>query len=86
MPRQGIERNNANLGFVDRYKYHVLIGSYIALTSVFFWRVHRQPYSRSIKAEQYETIFKGTTLAAVVAGVAVSSSGREKYRRPREGA
>ncbi|CAJ2508156.1 Uu.00g093420.m01.CDS01 [Anthostomella pinea] len=68
---------------LNRYKYHLLIGSYLALTSLFFYRVHRRPFSTAIKSEQYETIFKGTTLAAVVGGVAMSSSGRAKYRQYR---
>ncbi|XXG99964.1 Chitinase 2 [Hypoxylon texense] len=69
----------------SRYKYHVLVATYLAVTSFFFYRVYRQPFSRAIKSEQYETIFKGTSLAAVVGGVAMSSAGRAKYRRHREG-
>ncbi|KAI1375105.1 hypothetical protein F4677DRAFT_423185 [Hypoxylon crocopeplum] len=68
-----------------RHKYHVLIGTYLAITSFLFYRIYRQPFSPAIKSEQYETIFKGTTLAAVVGGVAMSSRGRAKYRQHREG-
>lgn len=67
-----------------QYKYHVLIGAYLAATSFFFYRVYRQPFSAMIKSEQYETIFKGTTLVTVVGGVAMSSAGRVRYRRHRE--
>lgn len=79
---------NADLGasFLGRYKYHFLVCGCMAATSVMFYRVHRQPYASAIKWEQYETIFKGTSLATVVAGAAMSSAGREKYRRHREGA
>ncbi|KAL7624996.1 hypothetical protein AAE478_004210 [Parahypoxylon ruwenzoriense] len=67
-----------------RYKYHVLIWTYLILTSSLFCRIYRQPFSLAMKSEQYETIFKGTTLAAVVGGVAMSSAGRAKYRQYRE--
>lgn len=83
-PASNTEQSGA--GFLGRYKYHVLAGAYIAATSVMFYRVHRQPYASAIKWEQYETIFKGTSLATVITGVAISSAGREKYRRHREGA
>ncbi|KAF3004442.1 hypothetical protein E8E14_001412 [Neopestalotiopsis sp. 37M] len=66
---------NADLG---RYKYRFLVCGYMAATSIMFYRVHRQPYASAIKWEQYETIFKGTSLATVVAGAAMSSAGREK--------
>ncbi|KAI1080686.1 hypothetical protein F5B20DRAFT_538557 [Whalleya microplaca] len=70
---------------LSRYKYHLLIGTYLAITSLSFYRVHRQPFSPAIKSEQYETIFKGTTLAAVVGGVAMSTAGQAKYWQHREG-
>lgn len=54
------------------YRYHLLIASYVVITSLAILRVNRQPYSRSIKVEQIETIFKGTTLGAVVLGVGIS--------------
>ncbi|KAI1411907.1 hypothetical protein F5Y13DRAFT_52580 [Hypoxylon sp. FL1857] len=66
---------------LSRYKYHLLIGAYLVSTSFFFYRVYRQPFSTAIKSKQYETIFKGTTLAAVVGGVAMSSGGRARYRQ-----
>ena len=63
------------------YQYHILIAAYLAVTGLAILRVNRQPYSRSIKAEQIETIFKGTTLGALVIGVGMSG----KINRPRSG-
>lgn len=45
-------------------------------TSAAFYRVSRQPFPARQKWEQYETIFKGTTLAAALAGIAVGSGTR----------
>ncbi|OTB18756.1 hypothetical protein K445DRAFT_223970 [Daldinia sp. EC12] len=67
-----------------RNRYRILIGTYLVVTSFFFYRVYRQPFSRVIKSEQYETIFKGTTLAAVIIGVSMSSTGKAKYQRYRK--
>lgn len=49
----------------------LLVGAYVAATGFFFWRISRQPFSRSVKAEQLESVFKATTLAAVVGGIAI---------------
>lgn len=59
------------------YKYPLLCATYVLVTGAAFARVRRQPYTQSIKLEQYETIFKGTTLAAVVAGLAISGRGNK---------
>ena len=64
---------------LSHVKYHVLASSYILITALAILRVTRQPYSRSVKAEQIETIFKGTTLAAVVLGIGISG----KINRPK---
>lgn len=61
------------------YKFHILIGGYTLITALAILRVNRQPYSPSVKAEQIETIFKGTTLGAVVLGIGLSG----KINRPR---
>ena len=58
--------------WLHRHKYQILLGTYLTVTVAAFFRIAQQPYSRSIKAEQFESIFKGTTLAAVVVGVAIS--------------
>jgi len=57
---------------LSTYRYHLLFGLYAAVTGAAFYRVHRQPYSTSIKWEQYETISKGSTLAAAIAGLTMS--------------
>jgi len=59
---------------LHNYKYYLLTGVYIAVTSAAFYRVHRQPYHSAIKWEQYETIFKATTLATAIAGFALSGT------------
>ena len=55
-----------------RYRYQCLVAVYAIVTASAYLRVHRQPYNFAVKTEQYETIFKGTTLAAAVAGIAMS--------------
>ncbi|KAI1658901.1 hypothetical protein F4813DRAFT_33252 [Daldinia decipiens] len=67
-----------------RYKYRILIGTYLATTNFFLYRVYRQSFSWVIRSGQYETIFKGTALAAVIGGVVMSSAGRAKYRQYKE--
>ncbi|KAI8966176.1 hypothetical protein F5Y11DRAFT_215083 [Daldinia sp. FL1419] len=69
--------------FLFRCRYYILVGAYLMATSYLFYHVHRQPFSRVIKSEQYETIFKGTSLVAVIGGIAMSSSGKAKYRQYR---
>ena len=64
---------------LGEYKYHILITSYVLITGLAIFRVNLQPYSRRIKLEQIETVFKGTTLGAVVLGIAISG----KINRPR---
>jgi len=54
------------------WRYHLLFGAWALGTSVAFLRVSRQPYMQAVKWEQYETIFKGTTLAAALGGIALS--------------
>lgn len=53
-------------------KYLLLFCAYTTITAAAFLRINRQPYSASVKWEQYETVFKGTSLAAVIAGVGMS--------------
>ena len=70
------------LGFVQRHKLQLLGAAYVLVTGGCFWRISRQPYSRSMKWEHYETVFKGTTLAAAVAGIAVSGGANRKRSGP----
>lgn len=51
------------------YRYHALVTVYVLSTGFFFYRVNRQPYRNSVKWEQYESIFKATTLASVLVGI-----------------
>ena len=62
---------------INKYKFSLLTGCYVVATGLAFLRVHRQPYNQAIKVEQYETIFKGTTLATVLIGVALTGKGRQ---------
>ena len=61
------------------YRYHLLFGAWLLVTGAAFLRVSRQPYHARLKSEQYETIFKGTSLAAVLAGIGLSGG----FNRPR---
>lgn len=58
--------------WLQRHQYRVLLGLYIIITGGAIVRIWRQPYSRNIKGEQIESVFKGTTLSAVVLGIAMS--------------
>lgn len=63
------ERENTLL--LTQYKYYILTGLYVLVTGGALFRVSRQPYNARLKAGQYETVLKGTTLAAVLAGIAI---------------
>jgi hypothetical protein len=63
---------------MDSYKYFVLFDAYACVSAAAFYGVHRQPYITAVKWEQYETIFKGTTLAAAIAGITMNSSTRHR--------
>ncbi|KAI5236664.1 hypothetical protein E4T42_09382 [Aureobasidium subglaciale] len=54
------------------YRYYMLAGLYVVVIGGAFLRISRQPYAKSIKWEQYETVFKGTTLLAAISGFALS--------------
>ena len=62
----------------EKYRYPALFTTWLAVTGALFLRIKRQPYSTRLKVEQYEIIFKGTSLAAVVLGIGMSAGG---YRR-----
>lgn len=67
------------------YRYYILTGLYVLVTGGAFFRVSRQPYNARVKAEQYETIFKGTTLATVLAVLAISGRLNEARSADRMG-
>ncbi|CAL8576023.1 hypothetical protein XPA_001916 [Xanthoria parietina] len=58
--------------WLQGHKYPLLLGLYVIITGGAIIRIWRQPYSRNVKGEQIESIFKGTTLGAVVLGIAMS--------------
>lgn len=58
--------------FLEKHKYSVLFATYTLLTSGLILKIVRQPYIRSIKADQIETVFKASTLAAVIVGIGIS--------------
>lgn len=63
------------------WKYQILFGLWLGTTAVAFYRIRRQPFRQAVKVEQYETVFKGTSLAAAVAGIAISGkAGRSSSR------
>lgn len=55
--------------FLSSNRYPLLVSAYVLVTSVAFWRVHRQPYPPMVKREKYSSIFKGTTITTAVVGV-----------------
>lgn len=64
---------------LSQYKYHLIASLYVLVTGGLAWRIKRQPDSQAVKAEQYETLFKGTTLAAIL--IAFVAGG--KMNKPR---
>lgn len=64
----------AEISGLWQHRYKLLALIWVVTTSAFFTRVSRQPYAQAIKWEQYETIFKGTTLGAALVGFGMSGS------------
>ncbi|KAF2623263.1 hypothetical protein BU25DRAFT_350567 [Macroventuria anomochaeta] len=56
----------------EKYRYEALFGAWLVVTGATFMRIKRQPYSTRLKVEQYESIFKGTSLGAIVLGIGMS--------------
>ncbi|KAL5387581.1 hypothetical protein DPSP01_003375 [Paraphaeosphaeria sporulosa] len=65
----------ATAPLLTRYRYPILLIAYACITGAAFLRVARQPYSQSMKWEQYETIFKFTALGAVLGGIGMGGLG-----------
>jgi hypothetical protein len=55
-----------------KYRYEALFGVWLVVTGATFLRIKRQPYSTRLKVEQYESIFKGTSLGAVLLGIGMT--------------
>lgn len=66
------QKSDPYLSYFYPYRFHILCGTWLFLTGAAFFRVSRQPYNSRVKSEQYETIFKGTTLAAVIGGIGLN--------------
>jgi hypothetical protein len=64
--------SNASETVVEKYRYEILFGAWLAVTGATFLRIKRQPYSTRLKIEQYESIFKGTSLGAVLIGIGIT--------------
>jgi len=65
---------------ISKYRYEVLFGAWLLITGGTFLRISRQPYSSRLKIEQYESIFKGTSLSAVLLGMGMTPT-RSTARR-----
>ncbi|CAE7026480.1 hypothetical protein PTTW11_04079 [Pyrenophora teres f. teres] len=65
---------------LEKYRYEILFGAWLAVTGATFLRIKRQPYSTRLKIEQYESIFKGTSLGAVLIGIGITPA-RSTARR-----
>lgn len=57
---------------VSKYRYELLFGAWLLVTGGTFLRISKQPYSTRLKVEQYESIFKGTSLSAVLLGMGMT--------------
>ena len=65
---------------IEKYRYEILFGTWLAVTGATFLRIKRHPYSTRLKIEQYESIFKGTSLGAVLIGIGITPA-RSTARR-----
>lgn len=65
---------------VSNYRYELLFGAWLLVTGGTFMRIKKQPYSMRLKVEQYESIFKGTSLGAVLLGIGMTPT-RSSARR-----
>ncbi|KAH9871064.1 hypothetical protein J1614_006638 [Plenodomus biglobosus] len=71
---------NVSESALSKYRYEALFGAWLAVTGATFLRIRRSPYSTSLKIEQYESIFKGTSLSAVLIGIGIAPA-RQTARR-----
>lgn len=58
--------------FLEKHKYSILFGTYALVTCGLIFKIARQPYIRSTKADQIETVFKGSTSTVVLVGIGIS--------------
>jgi len=57
---------------LSKYRYEALFGMWLAVTGATFLRISRQPYSTRLKVEQYESMFKGSALSAILIGIGIA--------------
>lgn len=74
----------ASDSILQRYKFHALVAGYLVVTGGIFFRISKQPYNQAIKWEQYESVFKATTLATLIAGIGMGSIQRRSQREASE--
>jgi hypothetical protein len=67
-----MSQSDAPESALSKYRYEALFGAWLAVTGVTFLRISRQPYSSRLKVEQYESIFKGTSLSAILIGIGIT--------------
>ena len=65
---------------LSKYRYEFLFGAWLLVTGGTILRISKQPYSSRLKVEQYESIFKGTSLGAVLLGIGMTPT-RSSARR-----
>ena len=75
-----MSQSNSPESALSKYRYEALFGVWLAVTGVTFLRISRQPYSSRLKVEQYESIFKGTSLSAILIGIGITPA-RNTARR-----
>lgn len=70
-----------NETFWHKHKYKLLLGTYFVIAAGAIFRVLKQPYTKSMKASQIQKICRGTTIAAVLAGIGIGiSAGSSRAR------
>jgi hypothetical protein len=72
--------DQASEHIASKYRYELLFGAWLLVTGGTFLKISKQPYSSRLKVEQYESIFKGTSLGAVLLGIGMTPT-RSTARR-----
>jgi hypothetical protein len=74
--------DQANEHIASKYRYELLFGAWMLVTGATFLKISKQPYSSRLKTEQYESIFKGTSLGAILFGIGMTPtrSGARRFR------
>jgi hypothetical protein len=78
------QKNNRLFRAIKNHNLLLLFGIWSTVTGLALLRIHRQPYVCSMKAGEYETVIKGTSLAAVLAAIASGSFRRSSQDPNRE--